>query len=57
MRKGIYITPSSEIVMALTEHSLLTDSDKKYIQSTEEVEEVTGVELGGNTNHLWDDEN
>ena len=56
MRESTYIAPKTEIVIAMLEHSLLTDSQNKYIQPIEEAEEVTDVELGGNTNHLWDEE-
>lgn len=56
MRESTYIAPKTEIVIAMSEHSLLTDSLKKYIQPIEEAEEVTDVELGGNTNNLWDED-
>lgn len=56
MRKRNYLKPVAEPMGLHVKCTILAGTDQRYVQQTEDIEEVEGVELGINNINLWEEE-
>ena len=56
MRGKTYLKPVSVPIGFYVNCTILAGTDQRYVQQTQDTEEVEDVELGVNNINLWDEE-
>ena len=56
MRKKKYLKPVAVPIGFYVKCTILAGTDQRYVQQTQDTEEVEDVELGVNNINLWDEE-
>ena len=55
MEKKTYFKPQAEPLGLHFEYNVLAGTDQRFVQQTEDIEEMEDVELGINHINLWDE--
>ena len=55
MEKKTYFKPQAEPLGLRIEYNVLAGTDQRFVQQTEDIEEMEDVELGINHINLWEE--